>query len=233
MSVSTIRHAHIFDPLKHGVMCTVIGCGAIGSRIFEGLVSLGLTRIRAYDFDYVEPHNIANQIYSNNHTGIAKTAALEEWYHWKTGPNASKDVSFGFTKLPDPLYPVEGIVFLAVDSFAARREIAEACLFENPNVFYCFDFRMGALGGNVIGFNPCVTRDRNYWLTTLGSDDPDAAELSPCGTSLTVGPTAATIANLGVIEMITHLTNPEGQTPDLGIFLRPMMFNQTFNRKAQ
>ena len=53
-----------FDPINdfEGAI-HVIGIGAMGSRIVELLVRLGVPRIHIWDFDTVEDKNITNQLY--------------------------------------------------------------------------------------------------------------------------------------------------------------------------
>ena len=42
----------------------IIGCGSVGSTVAENIARFGLTKITLYDFDYVEQHNIANQMFT-------------------------------------------------------------------------------------------------------------------------------------------------------------------------
>ena len=68
-----------FDPLNQvkGAI-HVIGIGAMGSRIAELLVRLGIRTIHIWDMDTVEDKNIANQLYLHHQIGMNKTDALEE-----------------------------------------------------------------------------------------------------------------------------------------------------------
>ena len=47
----------------------IIGCGAIGSTVAEMLTRFGITKITLYDFDDVEAHNIANQMFTQEDIG--------------------------------------------------------------------------------------------------------------------------------------------------------------------
>ena len=53
-----------FDPINdlEGAI-HIIGIGAMGSRVAELLVRLGIQRIHIWDFDTVEDKNITNQLY--------------------------------------------------------------------------------------------------------------------------------------------------------------------------
>ena len=116
----------------------IIGCGAIGSTVAENLVRFGITKITLYDFDTVEAHNIANQMFRNTDIGKAKVDALAE-YLTEINPDcapALKLVKEGWTG-----QRLSGYVFLAVDNIDLRREIATSCK-ENTFVKGMFDFRM-------------------------------------------------------------------------------------------
>ena len=45
----------------------ILGCGSVGSTIAELFVRFGLTKLTLYDFDKVEPKNLANQLYLREH----------------------------------------------------------------------------------------------------------------------------------------------------------------------
>ena len=68
-----------FKPEMCGERLHIIGCGAIGSTVAENLVRFGLTNITLYDFDTVERHNIANQMFKETDIGKLKTEALAEY----------------------------------------------------------------------------------------------------------------------------------------------------------
>ena len=54
----------------------IIGCGSVGSTLAELLARFGLTNFALYDFDTVEPHNLANQMFRIEHIGMPKVDAL-------------------------------------------------------------------------------------------------------------------------------------------------------------
>src|SRR5574343_455494 len=55
---------------------TVCGVGALGSNLVDNLARQGFKRFRVIDMDRVESHNINSQVYSSNHVGALKVAAL-------------------------------------------------------------------------------------------------------------------------------------------------------------
>ena len=66
------KSLEFFDPAKVKEKCHVIGYGSIGSNVAELLVRYGITNLVLWDFDEVEPHNIANQIFTQADIGEKK-----------------------------------------------------------------------------------------------------------------------------------------------------------------
>ena len=52
-----------FDPVNVKGKCHIIGCGSVGSTVAALLARLGVTKFVLYDFDRVEAHNLANQMF--------------------------------------------------------------------------------------------------------------------------------------------------------------------------
>ena len=64
-----------FDPINDVTAPVhVIGVGAMGSRVVELLVRLGIPKIHIWDMDIVEDKNITNQLYFTTQIGMKKTA---------------------------------------------------------------------------------------------------------------------------------------------------------------
>ena len=72
------KSLEFFDPLNQvDGSIHIIGIGAMGSRVAELLVRLGVPKIHIWDMDTVEDKNVANQLYLHSHIGMLKTDALE------------------------------------------------------------------------------------------------------------------------------------------------------------
>ena len=52
-----------FQPEKLTDRVHIIGCGSVGSTVAENLARSGVTKFTLWDFDVVEPHNLANQMF--------------------------------------------------------------------------------------------------------------------------------------------------------------------------
>lgn len=221
MAISTIRHDEVFAAHKHNEHITLIGAGAIGSRVWSALVELGLTNLTAIDFDEVEPHNLANQLYGVHDVGKQKIAALADWTNNKIGylPESMSFVNQEVTPTSD--LALKGTVILAVDSIEAREMIVKRVTEnENDRVFHIFDTRMASTHGDIFYFSPNNPIAVQKYLAALPSDEE--AEVSSCGTSLTVGTTASIIANIAVWQLMHQRANPDAMDKSINLFFKPL-----------
>ena len=221
--LSTIRHDPIFRAYDYkDYPIHIVGAGATGSRLFMSLIELGLTNISVYDFDIVEPHNLANQSYLHEHIGMLKVAALKDLASKKLGVPADliKDMRFINERIDQRQF--DGFLFLLTDTMASRREIVEAqTTGADSALLQVFETRMASTHGNVAHFSPTNAAQRKAWFDTLISDDE--GEVSACGTSISVGPTASLIANMAVWEFMNFLLNDGCATAQLDVFFKPML----------
>lgn len=219
--ISTVRHDEVFNARQNNSQITIIGAGAIGSRVFAALVELGLTKIRVIDFDNVEAHNLANQIFNHSDIGKPKVEACADWYKLKTGYEPPKTMEFINAKLPCDDIQTTGTVFLLTDSMVSRREIFESCIRGNLSAFRVIEVRMASTHGNVHVFSPLVDAESKAWIDTLIDDD--LAEVSACGSSLTVGTTASILANAAVWQFMHSKTDEAALDTAIDVFLKPMV----------
>ena len=213
--LSIVRHEPIFDPNQFDYLpIHIVGAGATGSRVFMSLVELGINNITVWDFDTVEAHNLANQAFTHQHIGQPKVQALECLYRSKVGvPNTPDTMHFKNERVTNQ--QLDGIVFLLTDSMASRREIMSRQ--DTSQILRVFETRMASTHGNVFSFNPRTELDE--WLSTLISDD--AAEVSPCGSPISVGPTTSIIANLAVWQFMSFLLDDGCASAQVDCFFKP------------
>lgn len=182
----------------------IIGCGAIGSTVAENLVRFGITKITLYDFDNVEPHNIANQMFRHTDIGKAKVDALAE-YLAEINPECASDLKLvkdGWTG-----QRLSGYVFLAVDNIDLRREIATACK-ENTFVKGMFDFRMRLTDAQHYAAAWNDEKMVESFINSMGFSHDEAKEATPvsaCNITLSVVPTVRTIVAYGVANFINFV----------------------------
>ena len=182
----------------------IIGCGAIGSTVAENLVRFGLTKITMYDFDKVEDHNIANQMYTQEDIGKAKVEALAEYLTKINGEvkNDLKVFGNGYTN-----QRLSGFVFLCVDNIDLRREIAKSCI-GNTFVKAMFDFRMGLTDAQHYAANWSDRAMVESFLKSMNFTSEEAKQSTPvsaCNITLSVAPTVRMIVALGVSNFINFV----------------------------
>ena len=120
-----------------------------------------------------------------------------------------------------------GVLFVLTDTMQSRREIAAIARSQQTlstnRLFLVIETRMASSYGNVYAVNPFDDAQWEAWTGSFVDDDADTTEVSACGASISVGPTAAIIANLAVWQMIHAITNPEAVDEVSNIFCKPSM----------
>ena len=225
MSLSIRRHEEIFPAHLHNEPVHLIGAGAIGSRVWAALVELGLTDLHVYDYDKVEDHNLANQIYIAADVGHTKVESLWAWTRAKLGyiPQSMtfNEVKVEYNPAEQDVNPYfHHTVILAVDSIEARRDILDYITKYDMPVIDVFDTRMASTHGNVIHVNPMNPLSLERYLNNLPKDED--TELSACGSTLSVGTTASIIANLAVWQLMHARFNEAALDKNIEIYLKPL-----------
>lgn len=173
-AISYMRQRDWFDPAEHpDAHVTIVGVGGIGSPTALALAKLGIPRLTLIDPDYVEPHNLPNQVFGTDTQGDLKVdAALDTIEYFAP-------VEFSLWPLPlnDPDVSYSGVVISALDSMGARQELWERVRM-NTSVEQLLDARLG--GENIVVYSAVPHRpsDIARYEETLHSDD-EAAE-APC-----------------------------------------------------
>jgi molybdopterin/thiamine biosynthesis adenylyltransferase len=211
----------VFSPDAFGKRrVDVIGAGATGSRIVLSLAKLGITNLHVWDFDQIEEHNIANQVYGLGDVGALKVEALQSIVEADT-----RTVIEIYPERVDGSQGFGEIVFLLPDTMAARKEIWEKAIKFKLRTHLMIETRMGADTGRIYTINPSKPSHITEWEKTLYGDDE--AEVSACGAPVTVGPTAEIISGLAVWQLIKWFAIEQGKEVSLDneiIFsLQPMV----------
>ena len=209
--VNTSRHYSIFDPVTWGKRrIDVIGVGATGSRVAMSLAKLGVMNLHVWDDDVVEEHNIANQAYGRNDIDAKKAQAI----NWAIERAVGMRITVHDHRWESGM-PLGAVVFCMVDSMAARRAVFDDVR-HRPGVKLVLDSRMGADTGHLFTYSPQDRDSLRLYEQTLYSDDDAITEVSACGTSISVGPTADIIAGLLVwrfIHFAKRIVDPTDETP--------------------
>lgn len=190
-----------FQPEKINCRIHIVGCGSVGATVAENLARCGITKFTLWDFDVVEPKNLANQIFRVKDIGKPKVEALKDIL-MDINPEIEADV-----KLKPKGWNGEqlnGFVFLAVDNIELRRKIVEMH-FDNPYVRAMFDFRTRLEDAQHYAADWSDLNMKKAFLNSMAFSHDEAAEETPvsaCNVTLSVCPTVRVICALGVANFM-------------------------------
>jgi len=190
-----------FKPEEVTERIHIIGCGSVGSTVAELLARFGLTKLTLYDFDKVEPKNLANQLFRQEHIGMEKVNALANML-CEINPEIKSNIrvaSHGYVA-----QKLSGYIFLAVDNIDLRRDIATTNK-DNTYIKAMFDFRTrltdaqhyAAEWGNVKMVDDFIN-SMNFTHKEAAAETP----VSACNVTLSVAPTIRMICSLGVANFV-------------------------------
>lgn len=183
----------------------IIGCGSVGSTLAELLSRFGLTKITLYDFDEVESHNLANQMFLQSDVGKKKIDAVAERMI-AINPLVKPDVR----KIEEGWKPgmkLTGYVFLAVDNIELRHRIVKENFF-NPLVKGMFDFRTRLIDAQHYAADWSNQRQKEGFIRSMEFSHTEAKEATPmsaCNVALSVAPTVWQICLSGVCNFVNFL----------------------------
>lgn len=190
-----------FQPEKMDDRVHIIGCGSVGSTVAENLVRSGVTKFTLWDFDLVEPHNLANQMFLHKDIGKPKIEALLDIL-CDINPDVKDD-----TKLQSEGWKgqqLSGFVFLCVDNIDLRREIVQKH-FDSPYVKAMFDFRTRLEDAQHYAADWSDYKMKKDFLNSMNFSHDEAKEETPvsaCNVTLSVCPTVRIICAYGVANFM-------------------------------
>ena len=200
------KSLEFFDPINDvSGQIHIIGIGAMGSRVAELLVRLGIPKIHIWDMDTVEDKNIANQLYFHHQIGMNKTDALEE---------ILIDINPELTVIKHGKYTdqsLSGYVFLNVDSIELRHEIASANK-DNIHIKAMFDCRMRLEDAQSFAADWSNEKHNQQFINSMDFTDAEAQEATPvsaCGTTLSVASTVTSTAAFTVSNFMNLIRKKE------------------------
>lgn len=190
-----------FDPSNVNGKIHIIGCGSVGSTLAEMLARLGIRDFVLYDFDTVEAHNLANQMFRHTDIGKMKVEATKELII-SINPEAAPCITMhpeGYTN-----QRLNGYVFLCVDNIDLRREICEKNRM-NRAIKAVFDFRTRLEDAQHFAADWSNIRQIDAMIATMQFSHEEAHDATPktaCGTELGVVPTVRMVCTVGVSNFI-------------------------------
>lgn len=190
-----------FQPEKLDDRVHIVGCGSVGSTVAENLARSGVTKFTLWDFDVVEPHNLANQMFRQKDIGKPKVDALLDIL-CEINPDIKDDV-----KLQSEGWKgqqLSGFVFLCVDNIDLRREIVQKH-FDNPYIKAMFDFRTRLEDAQHYAADWSDYKMKKDFLASMNFSHDEAKEETPvsaCNVTLSVCPTVRIICAYGVANFM-------------------------------
>lgn len=197
-----------FDPVKVRHKCHIIGCGSVGSTIAENLARLGVTKFVLYDFDTVEPHNLANQMFVQSDIKSSKVDAVKRII-CDINPEAAADIEIHSGGYVDQ--KLSGYVFLAVDNIDLRREICQKNRM-NRSIKAVFDFRTRLEDAQHYAADWGDLQQIDNLIKSMDFSHEEAHDATPvtaCGTELGVAPTVRVVCALGVTNFMNLIRGAE------------------------
>lgn len=179
----------------------LIGCGSVGSTLAELLARAGFTKITLYDFDTVEAHNLANQMFVQTDVHRPKVEAVSDRI-LAINPLAAEDLKLrpkGWTG-----QKLNGYVFLAVDNIDLRRKIAEENK-NNPFVKAMFDFRTRLVDAQHYAADWKNPKHVENFIGSMNFSHEEAKKETPvsaCNVELSVAPTVWNACIAGVCNFM-------------------------------
>lgn len=211
-----------FDPTAVEGKCHIVGCGSVGSTIAENLARLGVTKFVLYDFDTVEPHNIANQMFVNDDIKRTKVEATKKIIT-DINPEAANDIEIepnGYIN-----QKLNGYVFLCVDNIQLRKEICTKNKM-NQSIKALFDVRTRLCDAQAYAAEWRDLRQVNNLIKSMEFTHDEALAATPvsaCGRVLGVAPTVRAICSFVVCNFMNFI---------LGRGVRPILVCDPFQMEV-
>lgn len=202
MSVLDLSKSYeFFQPEKDSARIHIVGCGSVGSTVAENLARSGVTNMTLWDFDKVEPHNLANQMFRQQDVGKLKVEVLYDMLQ-EINPDIKDTVELKPEGWKGKL--MSGYIFLCVDSIELRREIAEKHM-DSPYVKAMFDFRTRLVDAQHYAADWSDFKMKQDFLNSMNFSHDEATEETPvsaCNIALSVCPTVRIICAYGVANFM-------------------------------
>lgn len=214
MNFDISRSVEVFDPEVVEEPIYIIGCGATGSHVAETLCRFGIKKMYLIDGDTVGPENLNNQSFMIQHIGLNKAKALKDLCE-NINPEIQIETVEKFVT-PEDIKEMSGYVFCLVDSMATRKELFEA-IKNNDKIKHYWESRLGSDQGRVY-YLP-ISKDFDYSTyenAHFYSDDD--AEVSACGTSITIVSIVLMVTSLMINQFIKIAMDKKEEEPYLHNF---------------
>lgn len=220
------RQANILNPEEFNRPIHIIGAGATGSWVAFTLAKMGLSNITVYDFDEVGMHNLPNQMFGLSDIDKNKALSIRNIIRRFTGFNIKAR-----TQKVEGGQPLQGIVFMLTDTMKSRKDIYNMSIKNNPNIDLLIETRMDLRGGRIYAIDPKNRYMCKQYEGTFYSDDE--AEVSACGVSQTVLPTALAITSHAIWKLLNYINGEPFSHETIIDLPNEIIFSQDLSEKPK
>lgn len=220
------RQVNILNPEEFKTPIHIIGAGATGSWVAFSLAKMGLTNITVYDFDEVGMHNLPNQMFGLRDIDRNKAISIRNIIKLFTGFN----IKARNTKV-EAGQPLQGIVFMLTDTMKSRRDIYNTSIKNNPAIDLLIETRMDLRGGRIYVLDPKNKNMCKEYEGTFYNDDE--AEVSACGVSQTVLPSALAITSHAIWKLLNYINGEEVYNETILDFGNEIIMTTTWKQKRE
>ncbi|MDD3925865.1 MAG: ThiF family adenylyltransferase [bacterium] len=179
----------------------IIGCGALGTAIANGLARAGIGRLVLVDRDVVELSNLPRQmLFEEGDIGLPKAAAAE--MHLKKINSAAEITGLVADFNPDTAESMVAgadIVLDGTDNFAVRFLMNDVCL--KQGIPWVYGAVLGARG-----YSLTIIPDRPPCLRCLMPEAPEPGTFPSCHQAGVINPVPSLIGSVEVAEALKVLS---------------------------
>ena len=220
------RQVNIFKPEEFKTPIHIIGVGATGSWIALSLAKMGIENLFIYDFDEVGMHNLPNQCFTLRDINNNKAKSMRNLINLFTGYKIkARDVKVEGGDV------LQGIVFVLTDTMKSRQEIYYKSIKNNPNIDLMIETRMDLRGGRIYVIDPKNREQTKLYEETLYGDNE--SEVSACGVSQTVLPSALGITSHAIWKFLNFVNDEEIINETILDFGNEIVMTNTWKKKEK
>ena len=220
------RQVNIFKPEEFKTPINIIGVGATGSWIALSLAKMGIENLFIYDFDEVGMHNLPNQCFTLRDINNNKAKSMRNLINLFTGYKIkARDVKVEGGDV------LQGIVFVLTDTMKSRQEIYYKSIKNNPNIDLMIETRMDLRGGRIYVIDPKDREQTKLYEETLYGDSE--SEVSACGVSQTVLPSALGITSHAIWKFLNFVNDEEIINETILDFGNEIVMTNTWKKKEK
>lgn len=215
------RQVNILNPEEFNTKINIIGAGAVGSWVAFSLAKMGLSNLHIYDFDEVGMHNLPNQMFGVRDIDRNKALSIRNIIKLFTGFTVNAR-----NEKVDGSVPLQGIVFMFTDTMKSRKDIYNRAIKNNPSIDLLIETRMDLRGGRIYVVDPKNREQTKMYEQTFYSDDE--AEVSACGVSQTVLPSALAITSHAIWKLLNYINGETVYNETILDFSNEIVMTQTW-----